>query len=118
MELVSEILGVGLGPGGPDSTLRPPKAADETPHFGAESAEIKKNSVFDPKNGIFGQKGPKSAFFSKNCSKIQTKFENFRKILALMKPHRPKKWPKNAIKMKVSGVDETPEKARPPNNYG
>ena len=30
-----------------------------------------------------------------------------------MKPHRPKKWPKNAIKMKILGVDETPQMARP-----
>ena len=100
-------LGGASAQGGPDSTLRPPKAADETPHFGAEGAEILKKTVFlAPKTAFLGKKGPKLAFFRK--------IVDFLKILALMKPHRPKKWPKNAIKMKISGVDETPQKASPP----
>ena len=44
-------------------------------------------------------------------------FENFRKFsntFGWVKPHMAKKWPKSAIKMKISGVDETPQKASSP----
>ena len=53
-----------------------------------------KNSVYEPKNGVLGQTTVKTGLFSKNCrffEKFWALFENFRKILALMKSHRPKK---------------------------
>ena len=49
---------------------------------------------------------------SENFSKISKKSRIF---LALIKLQLPKKWPKNAIKMKISGVDKAPKKSRPPN---
>ena len=80
--------------------------------FGAEGAEIfehKIQSFLTPQNGIFWAKKGKNWPFFENLSIV----ENFRKVLALMKTHWPKKWPKNAIKMNISGVDETPQKASP-----
>ena len=42
--------------GGPDSTLRAPKAADETTHFGAEGARtLEKFGYFLFKNALFGK---------------------------------------------------------------
>ena len=56
----------GLGPRGADSTLRPPKAADETPHFGAEGAEILKKQCFWPQKRHFrAKKGKNWPFFEK-----------------------------------------------------
>ena len=60
---------------------------------------------------------PKFLEFYEFCEKFRKFFENFEKksiFLALIKLQLPKKWPKNAIKMKISGVDKAPKNSRPP----
>ena len=113
-----DIVWGGLGPRGAQIPHFGRRRRPMKPHISAPKApKFWKNSVFGPKNGILGQKRAKIGLFSKNCrffENFRTLFENFRKILALIKPYRPKKWPKNAIKMKISRVDETPQKASPP----
>ena len=78
---------------------------------------LEKIRFFEPKNGLFGQKRQMLANFG--CvgfhqAKFFENLENFRKNFGLMKLQRPAKWPKKAIKMKISGVDEAPKFFRPP----
>ena len=52
--------------------------------------------------------------FVKNSAIFSKIFEKNRNFLALIKLQLPKKWPKNAIKMKIAGVDKAPKNPSPP----
>ena len=69
---------------------------------------------------FWNQFWPKFLEFYEFCEKFRKFFENFEKkvdFFGLDKaPFAKKKWPKNAIKMKISGVDKAPQKSSPPQN--
>ena len=113
---LSEVVFGGRPQGGGRFHTSAAEGGRNKPNFGTEGAEIKKNRVLSQTRPILTTKSkirPILAvwgFIKQNFSKI---WKNFEKKFALMKPHRPIKRPKNAIEMKISGVDNTPQKSSP-----